>query len=281
MRLFKGVITIKTRKLNNDQNIPSVGFGTWQLSPDNLARRNVSIALETGYRLIDTARIYDNEAGVGEAVRGSKVDRQDLFITSKLWNDDQGYDSTIKACQASLSKLGLDYLDLYLIHWPATSRRNDSWKALVELQKQGKARSIGVSNYTVRHLEELMVNSGVVPMVNQVEFHPFIYKQQEKLLTFCGLHNIQVEAYSPLSRLTKGVHPAIQKIANQIEKSPNQVVLRWCIQHGTVPLPRSQNPLHIAANFDIFDFVLSDNAMLALDNISDGVRVTWDPEGMR
>jgi diketogulonate reductase-like aldo/keto reductase len=214
-------------------------------------------------------------------VRGSKVDRRELFITSKLWNDDQGYDLTINACQTSLNKLGLDYLDLYLIHWPATSRRNDSWKALVELQKQGKTRAIGVSNYTIRHLEDLMVNSGVVPMVNQVEFHPFIYKQQEKLLTFCGFHNILIEAYSPLSRLTKGVHPVIQKIAEQTNKSPNQVVLRWCMQHGTVPLPRSQDPLHIKANFEIFDFELSGDAMVALDSISDGVRVTWDPEGMR
>jgi diketogulonate reductase-like aldo/keto reductase len=251
------------------------------LTPDSLARRNVSIALEAGYRLIDTAKIYDNETGVGEAIRESRVDRQELFVATKLWNDDQGYDSTMKACQASLDMLGLDYLDLYLIHWPATSRRNDSWRALIELQKQRKVKAIGVSNYTVRHLEELMNNSGVIPTVNQVEFHPFIYQQQKKLLTFCGFHNILIEAYSPLSRLTKNVHPVIQKIATQIGKSPNQVVLRWCIQHGTVPLPRSQDQLHIKANFDIFDFELSDDVMAALDGISDGVRVTWDPEGMR
>jgi diketogulonate reductase-like aldo/keto reductase len=270
-----------TVTLSSGQKVPSIGFGTWELLPRSVAKESVRAAITAGYRLFDTARIYENEEAVGQAIRESSKARTEFFITTKLWNDDQGYDTTVGACNASLRRLGMDYVDLYLIHWPATSRRNESWRALIELQKQGKVRNIGVSNYTVRHLRELMDVSEVVPMVDQVELHPFIYEQQRELLDFCSRYNILVEAYSPLSRTIHKVHPIIQSIAHQLGKMPSQVVLRWCMQHGTVPLPRSRNPEHIQSNLDVFDFELDDGAMRLLDSLSDGERVTWDPAGMR
>ncbi len=278
--MSKITTTDKTRRLSNGSYIPRIGFGTWELTPNNVAKRTVKLALGIGYRLIDTAKIYGNEVEIGEIIRQSGINRQELFITTKLWNDDQGYNSTVTACQASLDRLGLDYVDLYLIHWPITSRRIESWQALIELQKRGLVKNIGVSNFTVRHLQELLDSSDIPPVVNQVEFHPFIYKQQREILKFCNCHNIIIEAYSPLSRLKQTSHPLILNIANEIGKTPSQVVLRWCIQHGTVPLPRSQNPEHIKMNFEVFDFELDDNVMQILNSISDGVRVTWDPASM-
>lgn len=279
MSLQRGTTGLQTIKLLSGQDMPAIGFGTWELTSNNV-KRPLKVALDTGYRLIDTAKIYNNEINVGEVIQKSELDRQNLFITTKLWNDDQGYDSAIAACTASLERLGLEYIDLYLIHWPVTSRRNESWRALVELQKQGKAKSIGVSNFTIEHLQELMKISSVVPSVNQVEFHPFIYENQQKLLEFCKQYDILIEAYSPLSRLKRKATPVIEEIAAGIGKTPSQVVLRWCIQHDTVPLPRSQNPDHIKSNYNVFDFELDDNAMKSINNISDGVRVTWDPSGL-
>lgn len=266
--------------LSNGLYLPAIGFGTWELS-GNLAQKAVTAALSAGYRLIDTARIYGNEQAVGAALRASGVARSDVCITTKLWNDDQGYDAALAACDASLTRLGLSYVDLYLIHWPATSRRAESWRALGELQRRGRARAVGVSNYTVRHLEELMGHGIMTPAVNQVEFHPFIYEQQRELLAFCARHHIVVEAYSPLSRASHEQNPTIRAVAAQTGRSPQQVVLRWCIQHGTVPLPRSHLPAHMRANLDVFGFTLDDRAMQALDSLSDGERVTWDPATMR
>jgi len=271
---------LKTRKLLSGQEMPAIGFGTWELSSSDI-KRVLGIAINTGYKLIDTAKIYANEISIGEVIRKSGFDRQDLFITTKLWNDDQGYDSAVSACMASLERLGLDYIDLYLIHWPVTSRRSESWRALVDLQKIGKARAIGVSNFTVEHLEELKKTSNVTPSVNQVEFHPFIYEDQKKLLEYCKNNNILIEAYSPVSRLSRRVFPVIQNIADRYGKTASQVVLRWCIQHDTVPLPRSQNPEHIRKNFEVFDFELDEKAMTSLNRITDGIRVTWDPTGLR
>lgn len=266
--------------LNTGRQVPAIGFGTWQIGSDDEARAAVLQALETGYRVIDTARIYGNEAGVGAAIRESGIPRDELFITTKLWNDDQGYDRTLRACQRSLEKLGLDYLDLYLIHWPATSKRHDSWQAFERLYEEGTVKAAGVSNYTVEHLEELAGRSELVPAVNQIEFHPFIYQQQRAVLAYCRRHDILVEAYSPLSRLGRSLRPAIRQIAEQLGKTPQQIILRWCIQHDTLPLPRSENPDHIRSNFDIDDFELSREEMRALDSLSDGQRVTWDPAGM-
>lgn len=266
-------------RLNTGADIPAIGFGTWEIF-NQAALQAVGTALEAGYRLIDTAKIYSNEQQVGEAIRSSGVPRRELFVTTKLWNEDQGYDSALQACQAALNKLGLDYLDLFLIHWPATSRRHPSWQALIELQAQGLVRNIGVSNYTVKHLQELMERSETLPAVNQVEFHPFIYEQQKELLEFCKQQGIVVEAYSPLSRMSSEKSALIADIAATYARSEQQIVLRWNVQHGTVPLPRSKNPEHITSNLDIFDFELSEGDMERLDSISDGERVTWDPAGM-
>ena len=266
--------------LNTGKKVPAVGFGTWEIKPDAKAKAAVAAALEAGYRIIDTAMIYRNEKGVGEAIRESGIPRDELFVTSKLWNDDQGYDSALKACQASLERLGMEYLDLYLIHWPATPKRHDAWQAFEKLLKAGTIKAAGVSNYTVEHLGELAERSDLRPAVNQVEFHPFIYEDQQDLLEYCLEQDILLEAYSPLRRLSSYTSSEITEIARRHAKTPQQIVLRWCIQKGTLPLPRSQNPEHISSNFQIFDFELDDNDLRTLDSLNDGERVTWDPTGM-
>jgi diketogulonate reductase-like aldo/keto reductase len=266
-------------KLNTGREMAAIGFGTWQINSRD-AKEAVLYALKTGYRVIDTAKIYGNEEAVGEAIRESGLRREDVFVTTKLWNDDQGYDSALRACETSLEKLGLDYLDLYLIHWPATAKRHESWRAMGQLLSDGKIKAAGVSNFTVEHLQDLMHHSELLPAVNQVEFHPFIYEQQKALLKYCADQGILIEAYSPLNRLSKNPPPAVSAIAKQHGQSPQQVVLRWCIQHGTLPLPRSTNPGHMRSNFDIFDFKLSGADMKAINSLSDGERVTWDPAGM-
>ena len=266
--------------LNTGQQVPAIGFGTWEITPDSAAKQAVASALEVGYRVIDTAKIYGNETGVGEALRESGIPREDLFVTTKLWNDDQGYDRTLRACADSLERLGLEYLDLYLIHWPATRKRHDSWRAFERLAQEGVIKAAGVSNYTVDHLDELLERSELTPAVNQVEFHPFIYEQQRAVLQFCQDKDILIEAYSPISRLNSANRPAIDEMAHKYEVSPQQIVLRWCVQHGTLPLPRSTKTDHIASNFDIFEFSLTEDEITRLDSLSDGERVTWDPAGM-
>ncbi len=266
-------------QLNTRREIPAIGFGTWQI-PSGDAKAAVLSALQAGYRVIDTAKIYGNEHSVGQAIRESGVPREDIFLTTKVWNDQQGYDATLQACDESLDRLGLDYVDLYLIHWPATKKRHDSWRAMGQLLSDGKIKAAGVSNFTIEHLQDLMHHSDLLPAVNQVEFHPFIYQQQKPLLKYCADQGILVEAYSPLRRLGGTAPKEIESIAGRYHKSAQQVVLRWCLQHGTLPLPRSGNPAHIKSNLDIFDFELSGADMKVLDSLSDGERVTWDPTGM-
>jgi diketogulonate reductase-like aldo/keto reductase len=264
--------------LSNGVAMPAVGFGTWQISPDDQAEKTVRAALDMGYRHIDTAKIYGNERGVGKAVRESGIPREEIFVTTKLWTSDHGYDNAMRAIDESLERLGLEYVDLYLIHWPQSDQRDEAWRALQDMYKAGKAKSIGVSNYSIRHLEELLETAEMPPMVNQVEFHPFIYDSQKALLAYCKEQNIQIEAYSPLARHSSTETPQIDEIAKRIGKTPSQVVLRWCLQHDTAPLPRSTNPEHIRENLEIFDFELDDAAMKTLDSLSDGDRVTDDPE---
>lgn len=267
-------------RLNTGAEIPVIGFGTWQLSPED-AHSSVTQALEIGYRLIDTAKIYRNEEAVGEAIKQSGVPREQIFVTTKLWNGDQGYDSALKAFEQSLQRLGLDYLDLYLIHWPGDDkkRRADSWKALGDIYKEGRSKAIGISNFTVRHLQELLDSSAIVPAVNQVEFHPFIYQEQKELLDFCEAEGIIFEAYSPLAR-GRLSDPMLSERGGKYGKSASQVMLRWAIQHGTVPLPRSSQEEHILENFEVFDFELTDGDMEAIDNIQQAGRTTWDPTGL-
>lgn len=265
--------------LNDGSSMPWLGLGVYRIAAGGPCLRAVTHALSVGYRHIDTAALYGNEEDVGRAVRDSGVAREQVFVVTKLWNSDQGYASAIKACDRSLAKLGLDYIDLYLIHWPEPGRRLDSWRALVELRRQGKCRSIGVSNYTIAHLEELMANpdahSGVIPAVNQVEFSPFLY--QRELLDFCRAHRIQLEAYCPLTRGEKLGDPAIRAIARRHGKTSAQVLLRWALQHQVVVIPKSARPARIDENADLFDFTLEDRDMAALDALHADLRTSWDP----
>lgn len=261
---------IPTVKLNNGFKIPGFGFGTWQLSEGDEVIGAVTAALKAGYRLIDTAKIYQNEEGVGEAVKRSGVDRSEIFITTKLWSSDLGYESGLKAFERSLQNLKVDHIELYLIHWPNGDSRHEAWRALQELYESGKAKSIGVSNYEIQHLEELISGAKIIPAVNQIPFHPFVYAKQEKLVVFCKAHGITVEAYSPLAQAERLNHPTVSKIAAAHHKSSAQIMLRWAIQHDTIPIPRSRNPERIVQNLDIFDFELTDRQMNTLNTLGAG-----------
>ena len=264
-----------TVKLNNDVRMPILGLGVYQSPPGRVTRNAVNFALRVGYRHVDTARIYGNEADVGEAVRESGVPRGDLFVTTKLWNSDQGYDSTLRACEASLKRLGLDYLDLYLVHFPVPDVRKESWSAMETLLNKGRCRAIGVSNFTFRHLEELIEESHVIPSVNQVEFHPFLY--QKELLKYCQRKGIQVDAYSPLARGERLKHPGITSLAIKYSKTPAQLMIRWGIQQGLVVIPKSTREERIRENSQVFDFDISDDDMRSLDSLNEDLRLNWDP----
>jgi methylglyoxal/glyoxal reductase len=260
----------------NTLDIPPIGFGTWKLS-DEQAADCVAHALQVGYRLIDTAAIYGNEAGVGAGIKKSGIDREDIFVTTKLWNDDQGYDSALAACEKSMNLLGLDYLDLYLIHWPNSETHFDAWRALVDLRDQGKVKHIGVSNFTVRHLEELQQESEITPYLNQIEFHPRLYTEQKEVLDYCRSNNIAVEAYSPLAQADLVENQTVRAIAKRLTKTPAQILLRWAIEKGAIPIPKSSSPDRIKENLDVFNFELDDEATELLDGMQSGDRVTHDP----
>ncbi|MBD3190638.1 MAG: aldo/keto reductase [Candidatus Heimdallarchaeota archaeon] len=232
-------------------------------------------ALEGGYRLIDTAAFYGNEEEVGKAIKESRVPREEIVVTTKLWNSDHGYISTINAFNESLDKLGLSYVDLYLIHWPVEDLRLESWKALESLYEKGKCKAIGVSNYQIRHLQELLDNSTVVPTVNQVEFHPFLY--QKGLLNFCRSNNIQLEAYSPLTKGRKLNDPKLLKIAEKYSKTSAQILIRWCLQKEVVTIPKSSSLKHITENANVFDFNISQEDMNLLDSFNEDLHTSWDP----
>lgn len=269
---------IPTKKLNNGLEIPTIGLGVWQAKGDE-AVQAVEWAIEAGYRLIDSAKIYGNEREVGRAIRRSGVKREDLFVTTKLWNSDQGYESALRAFDVSLEALGLDYVDLYLIHWPISQFRTESWRALERIVSSGKCRAIGVANYTVEHLEELKKNSTIKPVVNQVEFHPFLY--QKELLEYCQKNNIQLEAYSPLAHGERLSDVRIAAIAKKHEKSNAQIMLRWSIQHGTIVIPKSVKQARIKENLDVFDFELTDEDMQEMDSWNENFRTCWDPTDVK
>jgi diketogulonate reductase-like aldo/keto reductase len=258
-----------------DMKMPKIGFGTWRLEEGEQTVRAVSQALKAGYRLIDTARLYGNEKSVGRAVNSGIVPREEVFVTTKLWPNDFGYDHTLAAFEESLQKLLMDYVDLYLIHWPGDNERvrHESWRAMVEINGLGTAKSIGVSNFDVEQLERLIDVSGVKPSVNQIEFHPFIYRDQAPILDFCKQHGIIVEAYSPLARASQLSNKTITDIARAHHKTPAQVLLGWAMAHGTVPIPKSSDPGRIKENFDVFDFELKQAEIKALNSLSTGKSV--------
>jgi diketogulonate reductase-like aldo/keto reductase len=265
--------------LNNGLKMPQFGLGVWRI-PAEEAADNVQAAIDCGYRLIDTAAIYGNEAGVGEGVRRSGVPREEIFVTSKLWNSDQGYDSTIKAFEASLERLGMDYLDLYLIHWPTPMYDTyvESWKAMEKLYKDGRVRAIGVSNFQPGHLERLAAECEVVPAVNQVELHPRL--TQAEVRTYDEAHGIQTESWSPLRGVIENVPAVITEMATRYGKTPAQVVLRWHLQLRLVVIPRSSKPARIRENFDVFDFELSDADVAAISVLHTGERLGAHPDEM-
>jgi 2,5-diketo-D-gluconate reductase A len=267
-----------TVRFNNGVEIPQLGFGVFQVPPDEVIEP-VRTAIESGYRLIDTAAAYQNEEGVGKAIADSGVARDDLFITTKLWNADQGYDEAMRAFDTSLGKLGLETVDLYLIHWPLPKRDRyvDTWKAFEKIYADGRARAIGVSNFTERHLNRLFDETGVVPAINQVELHPKL--PQEELRAFHASHGIVTEAWSPIGQ-GKGLleDPTLTSIGEAHGKSAAQVVLRWHMQLGNVAIPKSVTPDRIQQNIEVFDFELSDGDMGAITALGSGERVGPDPE---
>jgi len=283
--------------LNDGRKIPRLGLGVWRIPNGGKCEEAVLAAFEAGYRHIDTASFYDNEESVGVAIRASGISREEIFVTTKLWNSDHA--SPERALEASLRGLKLDYVDLYLIHYPVPQRLR-SWRALEELQQQGKARSIGVSNFTIRHLTELLAETDIVPAVNQVEFHPYLY--QRELLEFCAARGIVIEAYSPLTqgeRLSDRKLLAVAKKYPRASPSPGrrmmklpfmsdasrgdgtrstaQILIRWAIQHDLVVIPKSANPSRIRENAEVFDFEITDEDMRTLDRFNENLRTSWDP----
>ncbi|OGU45648.1 MAG: glyoxal reductase, partial [Ignavibacteria bacterium GWB2_36_8] len=239
-------------KLNNGIEIPRLGLGTYNITRKKDVDRAIHSALEAGYRLIDTAAAYYNEREIGEAIKSSTVTREEIFITTKLDNSDHGYKSTFRAFEQSLSRLDTDYVDLYLIHWPISRRRNESWKAMEELLEKGKCKAIGVSNYMINHLEDLKKNSSVLPAVNQIEFNPFVFEREVK--EYCQNLGVAVEAYTPIARGRKFKHQDIKRLSDKYGKTEAQVMLRWGIQHNVIVIPKSSSPERIKENADIFNF---------------------------
>ena len=261
-------------QLRNGVRMPWLGLGVYQVDEGDV-RAAVGHALRVGYRHVDTAKLYGNERGVGEAVRASGLSRADVFVTTKVWNTDQGYDETLRACEDSLSRLGMDYVDLYLVHWPKPARTRDTWRAMERLYHDGKARAIGVCNFKEHHLADLLQHAEVAPMVDQFELHPYLGLGD--LRGFCARNGIQAEAWAPIARGRLDA-PALQEIARDHGRTPAQVVLRWHLQNGVVAIPKSVRPARIEENAAIFDFSLSDGEMARIDALDAGERLGPDPD---
>lgn len=273
----KTTVAVPHLELNDGNLIPQLGFGVFQVPPEDTAQA-VTSALHTGYRSIDTAAAYGNEAGVGEAIRNGDVVRDDVFVTTKLANGEHGRDAALRAFDRSLAELGFDRVDLYLIHWPIPSRDLyvETWQALTELKSDGRASSIGVSNFNPEHLERIIDATGVVPTVNQVELHPLL--QQHELRSYHEQHGIRTEAWSPLAKGGALLRdPVIDQIASGVGRTPAQVILRWHVQLGNVVIPKSITPARIEENFKIFDFELDDGQMHAISGLDKGERTGPDP----
>jgi diketogulonate reductase-like aldo/keto reductase len=271
----KGLAIDSRIVLNNGVQMPVFGLGTYQTRSGKEARDAVLYALKIGYRLIDTAAMYGNEEDVGEAVRASGVPREEIFITTKLWNSDHGYDKALAAFEESRKKLDLDYVDLYLIHWPVEGLRKESWRALETLLAEGKCRAIGVSNYMTWHLDELLQSSSTVPAVNQVEFSPYLHLSD--LLEHCRSHHIQLEAYSPLTKGHMLMDPKLRGVAAGYSRTPAQILIRWALQKEVVVIPKSSRREKIRENSEVFDFAISDEDMKLLDSFDRDLRTSWDP----
>ena len=272
-------LSIDTRvSLSDGNSMPLLGLGTWAAQPGGETRDAVAFALETGYRHIDTAKMYGNEQDVGEAVRQSSIPRQEIFVTTKLWDSDQGYQTAHDAFDRSMDQLGLEYIDLYLIHWPVEKLRNDSWRALNNIKESGRTRSIGVSNFSHKHLQELYSYSDIRPVVNQIELSPFL--QQPLIASFCRSENIQLTGYCPLAKGRRFDEPVLADIAEQHGKSPAQVMIRWALQKRQAVIPKSSNPKRIVQNADIFDFQIGVDEMVRLDGLEDDSRYCPDPLSM-
>lgn len=273
-------LTIDSRvRLNNGVDMPLLGLGVWQLPEGGVCRRSVLAALEAGVRLVDTATVYGNEREVGEAIRASGVPRDEVFVTTKVWNGDQGYASTKRAFKESLDKLGDAYIDLYLVHWPLTEKRRETWHAMEEILEGGQCRAIGVSNYTEPHLADVLEHGSVVPAVNQFELSPFL--QPRGLVEQCRAAGVAVEGYSPLAKAKRMRDKVVRRVAGEAGLSPAQVLIRWALEKGFVTIPRSSDPAHIRENCAVFDAPLSAGHVDALDALDEGYRTSWDPTGVR
>ncbi|WP_409253237.1 aldo/keto reductase [Bacillus sp. SCS-153A] len=274
MELLKNLQS--TRKLHNGVEIPYVGLGVYKMEDHDEAVKAIETAIELGYRSIDTASFYDNEESVGQAVKESGVSREDLFITSKVWNTDQGYDATLHSFEESLKRLDMEYMDLYLIHWPVSGKYKDTWKAFERLYNEGLIKASGVSNFKQHHLEDLMKNSNEKPVINQVELHPRL--TQQSLRDFCREHNIAVEAWSPIARGRLLDEPTLNHIADKYNKTAAQVILRWHLQNDTVIIPKSVHKSRMKENIDLFDFQLSLEDMNRINLLNMDERYGADPD---
>ena len=274
-------ININTKiKLNNGVEIPLLGLGTWEITEGETIINTIRLAISKGYRHIDTARIYGNEKGVGKGLKLSLEEqgltREDIFITTKLWINSFKYERALKAFNRSLNNLGLDYVDLYLLHWPEPPYRQEAWKALESILKEGKARSIGVSNYYQNHLDELLSEADIIPAVNQVEFTPYLYLKELK--EYCDNKGIRLEAYSPLTRGKKLKDSKLMDIAKKYNKSSAQILIRWGLQHEVIEIPKSSKEDHIIENSKVFDFTISEDDMALLDKFDEGLYLgIWNP----
>lgn len=267
----------RVRLLSSGISVPSIGFGTYKLGDNHKTKDLIRYALETGYRQIDAASFYGNEIGVGEGIKASNIKRNEIFLATKLWNDNHGYENTMKAFNESLEKLQVDYIDLYLIHWP-NKLNNETWKAFEELYKKGKVRAIGVCNFKIEHLEDLRKSAEIMPMVNQIELHPLSSKND--MLSYCNKNNIQLVAWSPIMRGKLLSNEIMIELSKKHKKTIAEVILRWHIQRGVIPIPKSSNKERIKENFDIFDFKLSNEDMNYINSLNEGdnVSVSGIPE---
>ncbi len=262
-------------RLNNGVEMPFLGLGVYGIPSKGATTKAVRAALEIGYRHVDTAAMYGNEADVGRAVRESGIPRDEIFVTTKLWNSDHGYEPALKAFDRSLRQLGLDYVDLYLIHWPGSRFRLETWKALETLYARGKARAIGVSNYTIRHLDELLPGAEVVPSVDQVECNPFL--PQEELHAYARAQGIQLEAYSPLTKGRRLDDRRLRAVAAAHGKTPAQVLIRWCLEQEIIAIPKSSRQERMKENSDVFDFHLGPDTRRSLGAMDERLHTSWDP----